>query len=968
MYFKVARMFAIILIAGLFLSLGLPSSHAQQYQNPVPAQAGPADPPPPVKDGEELLFSDARPGEPQEPIVLLAGAETAFGYTWRDTADGATFDWESAENGNDAGITNSNVVAGPVDIGFEFPYFENKYSQLYISRHGYVSFGGYDGFDPAQLSDAQSVIPSAEPPNNVITPYWAAFNNILPGGYVKYLQGGTEPNRFFVVEWNNMAANEQWLEPYTFELILYENGDMKFQYADMPDSGSFYYPSSGIENSTGLEGLAITKFGERITADNHVVEITRPADQARVWVDRPYQSLFTQAGKELVYEFTLGNTGTLDATYTLNSPISPTSWRVDFYRSDGGTLTELVDTNGDSLLEIGSIEPKNSVKIVAKVQTPDGAVVGDHNTVDAEICPSIEPPGPCKTVHLMAAVPAPFSQVVIDSGRLYQSNHWPQGVKTNTVNSNDGLSTPAVAELPDGNFINVWAAKRCLNTGCGLYAHEIYYAIVTRFGYPVRSATRLTNHTGASTPTLDDFPVVAAGRDGSIGLAWLRRSGPENNYKYDVFFAVLNAQGSLVHGPRNLTNSPSSAPNGLPVYNWLSISPAGGDAYMLAWSRSERAPNCSSGDCSYDDIYTTVITSGGVQRQAILEYLQDNLSADAGGYFFPNLAPTEDGGVLLTWTQVAGNASNIYLARFNSNGGKVWPDAANGRQMSVSSGGFPINFRSAAAQFGGGKIILAWTKTDSTGDRTAFVVLDPDNDYSYHSIEEFDYPNIAPDDTAPETTPLASAKTISVVPAGQYAVLTWLDYTWDYRGSLTYALVGPEYDPEKGSVVTPPVNFYTNRFEKYTPLGNVTSFAATTLSSTLPAGVDAAVWTNLLTLETRPNEQVAFNVYFASLAQDPARNVTLTAQLPAGFSFHSGTFGGVTPVVIGSQVKWNLPDLGFQEYGSFTLRLNVNGNVRGGKHQVNLSIAADEDNQSFNNTALVEITVRRELFLPFINR
>ena len=181
----------------------------------------------PCKDANGHWYMPEGVRTPAEMNVMSpqeTGGPDDYGYTWDDSV---AMNWIDASGGTDTGINSSTDHVGPVDIGFSFGYYENTYLQLYISRFGFVAFND-DG-----IYDSQSRIPIPSLPNDVIAPHWVPAYNV--NGYVRYLRGGTAPNRWFVVEWNRLDAD--WDNEYTFEVILHENGDIAFQYGTMTYGG-----------------------------------------------------------------------------------------------------------------------------------------------------------------------------------------------------------------------------------------------------------------------------------------------------------------------------------------------------------------------------------------------------------------------------------------------------------------------------------------------------------------------------------------------------------------------------------------------------------------------------------------------------------------------------------------------------------------------------------------------------------
>ncbi|MBC8249950.1 MAG: DUF11 domain-containing protein, partial [Anaerolineales bacterium] len=95
-------------------------------------------------------------------------------YSWLDseTPGGPVYHWEEiGETGTEVtSWTNRNDgFARPLDIGFDFPFFGNVYSDtLYLGTNGYVSFGqGYSGI-PDEASD-KIIWNGAVPPRGMST-------------------------------------------------------------------------------------------------------------------------------------------------------------------------------------------------------------------------------------------------------------------------------------------------------------------------------------------------------------------------------------------------------------------------------------------------------------------------------------------------------------------------------------------------------------------------------------------------------------------------------------------------------------------------------------------------------------------------------------------------------------------------------------------------------------------------------
>jgi MSHA biogenesis protein MshQ len=185
-------------------------------------------------------------------LTALLPAHAAT-YTFRSD----TYSWESTAN---TITTWDNTCTGyPVDDdkvtlnfsgGFTFTFAGTAYSSVRVLSNGMLQFGTDDGFHRTYIN---TTLPAAAPgnygvgcanatPTNVLMGYWMDLKpystiNSGGGGTVSWEQKGTAPNRYFVVSWNSVYQYNT-TTPFTFQIILYENGEFKYQYNNANASGS----------------------------------------------------------------------------------------------------------------------------------------------------------------------------------------------------------------------------------------------------------------------------------------------------------------------------------------------------------------------------------------------------------------------------------------------------------------------------------------------------------------------------------------------------------------------------------------------------------------------------------------------------------------------------------------------------------------------------------------------------------
>ena len=176
-----------------------------------------------------------------------AGVAQAATYTFRSDS----FLWESA---NTAITWDQSCTGYPGDDdkttinftgGFTFTFGGVAYSSARVLSNGALQFGADTGFFrtftntnlPAAAAGARSgCVASAT--SNVMLAYWTDLNPVQAGGgNVTWQQKGTAPNRYVVVSWNSVYQYGT-STPYALQIILFENGEFKYQYGNSNASGS----------------------------------------------------------------------------------------------------------------------------------------------------------------------------------------------------------------------------------------------------------------------------------------------------------------------------------------------------------------------------------------------------------------------------------------------------------------------------------------------------------------------------------------------------------------------------------------------------------------------------------------------------------------------------------------------------------------------------------------------------------
>lgn len=187
--------------------------------------------------------------DPAEPFLgAVVSPWEPVDYEWVDISDIGTeiqLEWWGA-------------ISGPHDLGFNFPFLDGAYSQVWISGMGFVTFVElFSGF-----FDNEN-IPNGFEPHAAIYPFWdALFSDALNGGGHIYVYQDNAEDRF-IISWEQSPHLFDFNFVYTFQLILGEDGSIIMNYNTIPQEG---FPGNsdctiGVEDETSSAGIQIYSFG-----------------------------------------------------------------------------------------------------------------------------------------------------------------------------------------------------------------------------------------------------------------------------------------------------------------------------------------------------------------------------------------------------------------------------------------------------------------------------------------------------------------------------------------------------------------------------------------------------------------------------------------------------------------------------------------------------------------------------------
>ena len=308
------------------------------------------------------------------PYPVSSNQIDSYGYAYIDSdsvQDIIDYNWIDISNENTVLEFENNDTAVQVDMGFEFPFYSESFSQCLINPNGWIGFEeDNNGWNNQSLFDEDT-------PYGSIFGFWDDLNpansgNEVGSGEVKYHTNGQRLVVWFdnVIHWTNVDRI------YNFQIVINNNGLIQLNYSNM--IGDTESATVGIKSPDGSNGLQVV-YNDSYINDNLSVEFNTAN-----WLSVDFVSGNDQLtdGTSAIYAINVNTNGMEEGTYNAYV-INNTNASVDFdaipvtLNTQGSFL--IGDLNQDSVLDIIDVVSLVSI-IMGNVDiTSLDQLVGDLN-------------------------------------------------------------------------------------------------------------------------------------------------------------------------------------------------------------------------------------------------------------------------------------------------------------------------------------------------------------------------------------------------------------------------------------------------------------------------------------------------------------------------------------------------------------------------------------------------------------
>jgi len=160
--------------------------------------------------------------------------------------------------------------AVPVDLGFQFLFYDKSYSQCSISTTGLITFGA------SSVDYTPDTIPNTDAPDNFIAPLWTDLQ-IDATSKVLYKTIGASPDRIFIVKYHqaklyNNGSNTG--KRVSFQVQLYETtNNIQIRYLDETTGTNYPLQAYNIGIESRNYGTESPRPGEGVVGNNGITGI-----------------------------------------------------------------------------------------------------------------------------------------------------------------------------------------------------------------------------------------------------------------------------------------------------------------------------------------------------------------------------------------------------------------------------------------------------------------------------------------------------------------------------------------------------------------------------------------------------------------------------------------------------------------------------------------------------------------------
>ena len=271
-------------------------------------------------------------------------------YKWIDSNETGDSNWIVLDNPVQVVFEHNDDAANPVDLGFDFPFYDAAYNQCTINPNGWVGFGGdSNAWDNSSL-------PASDIPMPAIFGFWDDLNpvNSNPSctneaqGYI-YHQSFANTEVIWFNDVIRCGSNPDYTAELDFQIVLHKDQRININYRSM--DGYLNSGTIGIQNADASDAIQVI-YNDPYAHNDLTLSFKPLADWVNPIYDEQQLSYLEQESYEIIVDGNLIESDS-DISYLIinsNSIIPQVIIPVSVEYADEPGLTG--DINGDDIVNI----------------------------------------------------------------------------------------------------------------------------------------------------------------------------------------------------------------------------------------------------------------------------------------------------------------------------------------------------------------------------------------------------------------------------------------------------------------------------------------------------------------------------------------------------------------------------------------------------------------------------------------
>ena len=289
----------------------------------------------------------------ESPFSNTGGGPDEFGYFWSDSNINSelAYNWvDIVENGTQVSFEDNDAGTSLIDIGFDFSFYGQSYSQFRVNANGWIGFS--DDNDEWYNTN----IPSVDFPRSAIFGLWDDLNPVNDNcndecsGNVYYHSSADRLVVWFdnVAHWSSGDFVDSY---YDFQIVVYSDGVIEITHRDLVGN---YTATVGIQNASGTIATQIDSYDSNDFSNTTSYRFEKPFSSSWMSLLGGELSGSLLDGEQFTFQVQADTDGMPEGDYSANVLVATNAGDtvIPVNLTVGNDQGMLGDINGDMTLNV----------------------------------------------------------------------------------------------------------------------------------------------------------------------------------------------------------------------------------------------------------------------------------------------------------------------------------------------------------------------------------------------------------------------------------------------------------------------------------------------------------------------------------------------------------------------------------------------------------------------------------------